>query len=151
MQLSQHFSLEELIASEVAARAGIDNTPGPEILSNLRELAKGLELVRHALSDLPIHINSGFRCLALNKRVGGASNSAHLSGLAADIVCPQFGAPIDVCRAIASSHIATDQIIHEFGTWCHVAFAAPGNFARNERLTILSSAQGYVTGLNPVV
>lgn len=150
MQLSEHFSLEELVASEVAARAGIDNTPPPAIVANLRTLAQGLELVRHALGDLPIHINSGYRCAALNKKVGGASESAHLSGLAADIVCPQFGSPIEVCRAIASQHIATDQIIHEFGSWCHVAFAAPGQFARNQRLTIVSGAQGYVSGLNPV-
>lgn len=150
MQLSENFSLEELIASEVAARAGIDNSPSSEIVNNLRTLAQGLELVRHALGNLPIHVNSGFRSPALNAKVGGAKNSAHLSGLAADIVCPQFGSPLDVCRAIASHHIATDQIIHEFGSWCHVAFAAPGQFARNERLTIASSSEGYEHGLNPV-
>jgi zinc D-Ala-D-Ala carboxypeptidase len=150
MQLSENFSLEELIASEVAARSGIDNSPPSEILDNLRALAQGLELVRLALGNLPIHVNSGYRCPAVNARVGGAKNSAHMSGLAADILCPQFGSPLDVCRAIASQHIATDQIIHEFGRWCHVAFAAPGQFARNERLTIASSARGYEQGLNSV-
>lgn len=150
MQLSEHFSLEELIASEVAARQGIDNTPPPDIIANLRELARGLELVRNSLGNLPIHVSSGYRCPELNARVGGARNSAHLSGLAADIVCPQFGSPLDVCLLIASRHIATDQIIHEFGSWCHVAFAAPGTFARNERLTIASAARGYEPGLNPI-
>jgi len=150
MQFSENFSLEELIASEVAARAGIDNTPPDEIVTNLRALAHGLELVRHALGDLPIHVSSGYRSPAVNVKVGGAKNSAHMSGLAADIVCPQFGSPLEVCRAIAEQHIATDQIIHEFGSWCHVAFAAPGLFARNERLTIASSAQGYQQGLNSV-
>lgn len=33
----------------------------------------------------PIYINSGFRSAAVNKRVGGAKNSAHLFGRAADI------------------------------------------------------------------
>lgn len=150
MQLSEHFSLEELIASEVAARAGIDNRPSPEIIENLRALAQGLELVRRALGDLPIRISSGYRCPDLNARVGGARNSAHMSGLAADISCSGFGTPLDVCRAIADQHIATDQIIHEFGSWCHVAFPARGTFARNERLTIVSSATGYQPGLNPV-
>ena len=150
MQLSANFSLEELIASEIAARAGIDNTPTPEVLVNLRTLAQGLELVRHALGDRPIHVTSGYRCPELNARVGGVSNSAHTSGLAADILCPQFGSPLEVCWAIASQHIATDQIIHEFGRWCHVAFAAWGSLARNQYLTIASSAHCYMTGLNPV-
>jgi len=150
MQLTENFSLEELIASEVAAREGIDNTPSEGIQANLQRLAEGLELVRRALGDLPIHVNSGYRCPQLNARVGGAPNSAHLNGLAADIVCPQFGSPLQVCLRLASQHIATDQIIHEFGKWCHVAFPADGVFARNERLTIASSATGYQSGLNPV-
>ena len=142
MQLSPNFSLKELIASETAARAGIENTPPPMVVTNLRALAQGLELVRRVLRDLPIHINSGFRCEALNARIGGARNSAHMSGLAADIVCPQCGTPLEVCRAIGEQHIATDQIVHEYGTWCHVAFPAPGLFARNERLIIASAADG---------
>jgi hypothetical protein len=70
MQLSEHFSLEELIASEVAARLGIDNTPPAEMA-----LAKG------------------------------AGNSMHLQGLAADILCPKLGPPLDVCRAIVAAGI----------------------------------------------
>src|SRR5437667_5283176 len=50
MMLSKHFSLEELTASEVAARAGIDNTPPAEAIRNLVRLAEGLELVRAAPS-----------------------------------------------------------------------------------------------------
>ena len=42
MQLSPNFSLEELIASEAAARAGIENTPPPMVVTNLRALAQGL-------------------------------------------------------------------------------------------------------------
>src|SRR5690242_11290128 len=115
MQLSEHFSLEELIASEVAARQGIDNAPSPPIMANLRVLAAGLERVRAALGGKPIHVSSGYRCLALNRAVGGAVRSAHIDGLAADILCPQFGAPLDVCEAIVTAGITTDQIIHEFG------------------------------------
>jgi hypothetical protein len=43
-----------------------------------------------------------------------------------------------------------DQIIHEFGRWCHVAFALPSARGRGELLTIATAAQGYQTGLNPV-
>ena len=149
MQLTEHFSLEELTASEVAVRKGIDNTPSDEIVANLRILAAGLERIRAVLGH-PIHVSSGYRCPALNAAVGGSHDSMHMRGLAADIICPRFGPPLAVCRAIADAAIATDQIIHEFGHWTHVAFAAPGTQARNARLTIASAAGGYQPGLNPV-
>lgn len=151
MQLTDHFSFEELIASETAARKRIDNTPPAELMPNLRALAEGLELVRKALGGRAIHINSGYRSLTLNKEIGGAEKSKHMHGLAADILCPQFGSPLEVCRAIVAARIATDQVIHEFGKWCHVSFPAPGAAARGELLTIASMATGYKTGLNPVV
>ena len=150
MQLSTHFSVEELIASETAARAGIDNSPPESLMPNLRALAAGLELVRAALGDRPIHINSGYRCATLNTKIGGAKNSRHMDGLAADILCPAFGMPLEVCRAIVAAGVKPDQVIHEFGKWCHVSFAAAGTAPRGELLTIASAARGYEAGLNPV-
>ena len=150
MQLSAHFSLEELIASETAVRSGIDNTPPEELLANLRVLAEGLEKVRAALGGRPIHVNSGYRCLTLNAAIGGAKSSLHLKGLAADIICPQYGPPLAVCRAMVSARVRTDQVIHEFGSWCHVAFAPPGVVPRAELFTIASATRGYERGLKPV-
>lgn len=150
MQLSEHFSLEELVASESAARLGIDNTPPAEIVLNLKVLAQGLERVRAALGGKPIHVNSGYRCPALNTAIKGAGNSMHMQGLAADILCPQLGPPLDVCRAIVAAGIETDQVIHECGRWCHVAFAAPGTQARRDLLTIATAAEGFRPGLSPV-
>src|SRR5207249_6633828 len=117
MMLSAHFSLEELTASEVAARADIDNTPSAEVLRNLARLAEGLELVRRALGNKPVHITSGYRSARLNQMVGGSKNTMHIEGLAADILCAPFGPPLEVCRAIAGSGIGTDQIMHELGKW----------------------------------
>ncbi len=151
MQLTDHFSLEELIVSETAARFGIDNTPPAAILVNLRVLAHGLEQIRAALGGRPIHVNSGYRCLALNRKIGGARNSQHLHGLAADIICPSYGTPLAVCREIVAAGLKPDQVIHEFGHWCHVSFAAAGKTPRGELLTIASAARGYQEGLNPVV
>ena len=147
MILSPHFSLEELTASEVAARAGIDNVPSAEVVRNLVRLAEGLEFVRLALENNPIHITSGYRSARLNQLVGGSKNSMHIQGLAADILCPAFGPPLEVCRAIAKSGIAADQIIHEFGHWCHVAFPGPGQTARKELLTIRTLGTGAELGL----
>ena len=150
MMLSAHFSLEELTASEVAARASIDNAPPPEVTGNLVRLAQGLELVRRVLGNYAVHITSGYRSPRLNQMVGGTKHSMHMQGLAADILCPVFGPPLEVCRAIARSSVRTDQVIHEFGKWCHVAFPPPGQIARYELLTIRDAATGAELGLRDV-
>jgi zinc D-Ala-D-Ala carboxypeptidase len=50
-----------------------------------------LEAMRHALGDVPLNITSGFRSIPCNNAVGGASNSQHLYGNAADLVgSPSF-------------------------------------------------------------
>ena len=46
------------------------------MLDNARELAK-----------IPFKINSGFRCVKHNKKVGGVKDSSHVKGLAVDIAC----------------------------------------------------------------
>src|SRR2546422_11364123 len=131
-------------------RAGLDNTPPKEVMPNLSRLAEGLELVRAALGNHPIHVSSGYRSPRLNQMIGGAKNSMDTLGLAADILCPAFGPPLQVCRAIASSGIVIDQVIHEFGRWCHVSFALDGHAARNELLTLANAATGYELGLRNV-
>ena len=50
-------------------------------------LIAGLQFLRDRLG-VALHINSGFRCPAHNKAVGGVVNSNHLKGLAADVACP---------------------------------------------------------------
>jgi len=51
-----------------------------------KELIWKLDLLRE-LVGAPLIITSGFRCERHNKAVGGAPNSAHLRGKAADIAC----------------------------------------------------------------
>ena len=55
------------------------------VLGNLKRHADKLEIVR-GLFNQPVHINSGYRCPAINKAVGGYANSYHMKGMAADIV-----------------------------------------------------------------
>lgn len=121
MNLTDHFTLEELIFSSTAQRLGIDNTPGLETIAALTRTAMGLEQIR-ALLSAPMHIDSGYRCPALNKAVGGASESAHVDGWAADFICPGFGEPLAIVKAIEASGIDFDQCIQE-GAWVHVSFA----------------------------
>jgi len=144
MNLSPHFSLAELLASQVATRKGIDNTPAPAIVANLTRLAALLEQVR-ALVGAPIAISSGYRSPALNRAVGGAANSAHVLGLAADIGTAKL-APKALALLIRQSDIAFDQLIYE-GTWVHIALSA--GTPRRQVLTAKFAGGGvsYVAGI----
>jgi len=135
-QLSEHFTLNEFVASDTAAACGIDNTPSDAIVVSLTRLAEVLEEVRRILLDHPIHITSGYRCPELNDACGGAETSAHMSGLAADFTCPEYGTPYDVCIAIEPyvDVLEIDQAIWEMGTWIHLGLTE--GEARHQCLTI---------------
>lgn len=139
MQLAAHFSLEELTAT---AQRDLDNTPPPEVLANLRNTALRMEAVRSLLGDAAIHVNSGYRSPAVNAAVGGAANSAHLTGRACDFIAPAIGAPLAICRLLAASPLEFDQLIEE-GTWVHVSFDPR---MRRELLTKRAGG-GYALGL----
>jgi uncharacterized protein YcbK (DUF882 family) len=119
MQLSEHFTLEELTRSEVAERKGLDNTPNASEVSNLVRLAGLLEEVR-ALLNKPILLNSGFRSKAVNDSVGSKDTSQHRIGCAADIRVPGM-TPKQVVEACIEANIGYDQIIEEFGSWTHIS------------------------------
>lgn len=117
-KLTAHFALEELCATE---HREFDNTPPPEVVATLRNTAARMEQVRKLLGGRVISVSSGYRSRALNRAVGGAATSAHLTGHAVDFNCYGFGDPLAVCRALAESDLPFDQIIEE-GTWVHVSF-----------------------------
>ena len=86
-RLSQHMTLGELCKTSVR----MENVPGVAQVENLRRVYRWLERLRRRWNDLygegddPIVINSGFRSAAVNKAVGGAPTSNHLTGCAVDI------------------------------------------------------------------
>lgn len=147
MNLSKHFTLEEMCASEVAARRGLDNTPGNIELANLKRTADTMERVREILGH-PIHVQSGYRSPLVNASVGGVSSSAHCRGLACDFVCPEFGSPHAVAQALTGSYDcpAFDQLILEYG-WVHVGLCEDGATPRRETLTKRSAWAAYETGI----
>lgn len=110
MFLTEHFTLEEMLRSEVAAKKRIENRISAEEVNNLVLLCtKVLEPLR-AHFGTPIHINSGFRCKALNAAVGGAHNSYHTKGRAVDIpMKPGW-------LAYIRDHLPHTELINE-GTW----------------------------------
>ena len=90
-RLSQHFTLGELCKTSVKTADG--NIPSHVHIENLKRLCGWLEMLRdewnrrYGEGDEPIIINSGYRSPQVNKAVGGASNSNHLTGCAVDIRC----------------------------------------------------------------
>jgi zinc D-Ala-D-Ala carboxypeptidase len=126
MQLTKHFTLQEMTASETAARHGFDNTPNATELANLARTAELLEEVKAVLDMKPILVNSAFRSKQVNDAVGSRDTSQHRLGCAADIRVPGMN-PDEVCRAIVVSGIQYDQLIREFwdkdkgGGWTHIS------------------------------
>lgn len=121
MNLSANFTLEEMVFSPTAIRLGIDNTPSQEIIENLIMLCQRvLEPLRAKVSK-PIHITSGYRCVALNKAIGGAANSQHQLGQAADTHVDGMITE-EWFQFIKNSGIIVDQEIQEFDAWVHISY-----------------------------
>lgn len=78
MYLSKNFREEEF-----TCKCGKCKEVPAEMKENLILLCQQLEKIRFFTG--PIIINSGVRCQAHNKKVGGVANSQHLYGRAADI------------------------------------------------------------------
>lgn len=145
MNLSPHFALAELSRSATASARGIDNTPPPAAVANLRRLAEtALEPLR-TLWGCPIKVTSGFRCPEVNALVGGVTGSAHLDGRAADLI-PTGLAFEKAYDLAAKSPIPYDQLIIERVssgvTWIHVAIAREGEVPRREALSA-TDAKGH--------
>jgi len=120
VNLTPHFTLEELTASESADRNGWDNTPNDQETANLIRLAEFLEQVKTLLNGKPIMVNSAFRCKQVNDAVGSKDSSQHRIGCAADIRVPGL-TPDQVVRAVVGSTLAYDQVIREFDRWTHIS------------------------------
>jgi hypothetical protein len=133
MNLSPNFTLEELTHSEIAERLGLDNTPNEDVKANLVRLARMLEEVRRALGR-PIHINSAYRSLEVNGKLGSKPNSQHCIGCAADITVSGL-TPDNIVQEILKTNIEFDQLIREFNTWVHISI--PSKFADKPRKQVL--------------
>ena len=89
LRLTPHFTLGELC--KTSAKTADGNIPSHVHIENLKRLCGWLEMLRdewnrrYGEGDDPVIINSGYRSEAVNKAVGGAKGSNHLTGCAADI------------------------------------------------------------------
>ncbi|MHC6224826.1 D-Ala-D-Ala carboxypeptidase family metallohydrolase [Pseudomonas sp. X10] len=142
MLITPHFTLEEMITSQVACREGLDNTPDPQTRENLHHLCTTLEQVRRLIGR-PILISSGYRSTAVNQRVGGTPNSAHTRGLAADFTTLEM-TPRSLAMRIQDSDLVFDQLILEFDSWVHLAVA----YGKPRRQVLsIRRGTGYLPGI----
>jgi hypothetical protein len=139
MNLTPHFTLDELTASESAERNGWDNTPSDAELDNLKRLANLLEQVKVVLGGKPIMINSAFRSKKVNDAVGSKDTSQHRIGCAADIRVPGM-TPDEVVRKVIASGIGYDQVIREFDRWTHISIPNSEDTSPRKQALIIDKA-----------
>lgn len=122
-KLSDHFTLEEFIASDTAKDMGNDNHPTDEHMKNLIHTAQNMEHVRSILGDKPITIKSGYRNPVVNKAVNGVPNSDHAKGFAIDFTHSSLS-PLKAAHILADSGLVFDQLILESSrNIVHISFA----------------------------
>ena len=145
-QITEHFTLEELLYSETAKKLGLQNFPNPDHFTNLYRLTeKLLEPIRVAWGS-GIRITSGYRGTALNKAVKGSATSAHCFGLAADMV-PINGKMAEFKKFVRNWLHETgapyDQYIDEKNKkgseWVHLALADRKGRIRHQDLYTLDA------------
>ena len=117
MNLTSHFTLEELTHTD---HREFDNIPNEKELENIQRLAEFLEKLKTVLGGKPIMVNSAFRSKQVNDAVGSKDTSQHRIGCAADIRVPAM-TPDQVVRAVIASDLEFDQVIREFDRWTHIS------------------------------
>nr|BAR19954.1 peptidase M15 [uncultured Mediterranean phage uvMED] len=147
MQLSKHFTLEEMEKSQTATRKGIKNKAGSGEIKNLGDLCyEVLEPVR-AKFDKPVTITSGYRSPELSEAIGSKATSQHCSGEAVDF---EIAGVSNLQVALwLTNNVNFDQCILEFWTgeassgWIHVSYKDGSN--RKQVLTY--DGKSYTNGL----
>ena len=146
-KLSEHFTLGEMTTSN---HKEVYNIPSHEAIANLKRLCTWLEVLRKRYNALyvqgefcrisnsteqGIHINSGYRSPQLNRKIGGAANSNHLTGCAADIRVSGMEQLIQYAAILIQyaneTHQEFDELLLEknrYGAiWLHFAVRPSGN------------------------
>lgn len=127
MNLSPHVTLAEFENSPTAVKHGISNKMNAEQIEKAKLVCVNCFEPIRAYLKKPIRVNSGFRSLLLNKKIGGSKTSQHCKGEALDLDLHDrklFNWIID--------NVQFDQLIYEFGTdtaadWFHISYSPVKN------------------------
>lgn len=121
----KYFTIKELSKSSTAKQKGIDNSPNNSIIRNLKMLVFFILDPLREKYGKPIYVNGAYRCKKLNELVGGADNSQHLYGLAADITTGTQNQNKKLFNLIIELNLPFDQLINEKNyTWIHVSYSS---------------------------
>jgi len=124
VRLSKNFDSNEFTYSVTAQANKINNAPSIEILNNLKALCEGVLQPLRDYLGCAVKITSGYRCKALNTKVGGQPNSQHLYGQAADFIVPSKNLK-DVFNYI-KNNLVYDQLLFEHNSkgdvWIHISY-----------------------------
>ena len=149
MQLSKHFKLEEFTKSQIAARNSLKNIPGAGEVKNLENICyEILEPVRAKFSK-PVMINSGFRSLEVNRKLGSSDSSQHVKGQAVDFEIAGIH-NLKVAHWV-KDNCDFDQLILEFyqpdlknAGWIHVSY---NEKSVNRKQVLTFDGKSYENGL----
>jgi zinc D-Ala-D-Ala carboxypeptidase len=127
MNLSPHVTRAEFEHSPTAVKHGISNVMSLEQIERAKLVCVNCFEPIRAYLKKPIKVNSGFRSLVLNKKIGGSKTSQHCKGEALDLDLHDrklFNWIID--------NVDFDQLIYEFGTdteanWFHISYSKGKN------------------------
>lgn len=119
----EYFTIDELTRSDTASRLGIDNTPPAGAVAALTALVDNLLDPLRRQWGKPLGVTSGYRCPALNRAVGGAVDSHHLRGMAADITTGDRTDNRRLFQLLLESGLPFTQLIDERDfAWIHLSY-----------------------------
>mgnify|MGYP003634205565 FL=1 len=128
-KISEHITYAEGIHSSTAKRKSIDNTPNKTQLDCMKALAENIFEPIREWCEGPIKVNSFFRSVVLNEKIGGAASSQHCKGQAIDID-DVYGYKTNAeMYNWVKANLNFDQMIWEFGTdmqpnWVHISYVS---------------------------
>ena len=122
-RISKNFTWSEFTKSDTAKRLHINNAiTSWEVRDNIKALVEDvLQPLRDAWGG-PLFINSGYRCLELNKAVGGVPTSQHVLGQAADVGVTD---PYALAQLVKRMRLDVDQVIL-YPDFLHISYRKDG-------------------------
>ena len=118
-----HFTMSELLKSDIAEKYNISNIPDKQSLDNMLTLiCECLEPIRLYINK-PMIISSGYRSPRLNGHplINGAPNSQHVTGQAVDFTIKGM-TPKVIIELIKESGVEFDQLLNEHNIWIHISY-----------------------------
>lgn len=135
MTLTNNFRLKEFTHSKTAVANGLKNEPNDRVVENIKTLCtRLLQPLRDSYNEA-FRINSGYRCLKLNRLVGGVPSSQHTVGQAVDV---KVNEPRKLLTELLKSGLMFDQAIL-YPTFLHLSY----NSANNRKQVL------YAKGVKP--